>query len=115
MVVVIAAAAVAAGVGAYKGGKMAVAGVKKKVEDRKKSMHLKQREKEYENQKQQLESERIERLNSISAMRSRTSSRVDDSIHQTESFKERLANYKTSIKGAAASTISRLKRKGTQD
>lgn len=115
MVVVIAAAAVAAGVGAYKGGKMAVAGVKKKVEDRKKSMHLKQREKEYENQKQQLESERKARLDSISAMRYGTSSRVYDSTHQAESIKERLTNYKTSIKGVAASTNSRLKRKGTQE
>jgi len=109
MVVIIAAAAVAAGVGAYKGGKMAVAGVKKKVENRKRTTERNNREKGYLQEKQQVETERQARLEALESMRSGsrdTTNRLID-VSNTNSIKERLADYKNNMKVVSACTSSK--------
>jgi hypothetical protein len=110
MVVLVAAAVVAAGAATVKGGKMAVNGIKKKVQDRKQVKILKDREKLYEKQRQDVETERQERLSNISVMRAGsardTSDRLTDSS-TSDSIKERLAKYKSSVKGSSAPSASK--------
>jgi hypothetical protein len=112
MVILVAAAVVAAGAATIKGGKMAVNGVKKKVQDRKQTKILKDREKLYEKERQDVETERQERLTTISAMRAGsardTSDRLTDAS-TSDSIKDRLANYKSSVKGGSCSAPSASK------
>jgi len=88
---------------------MAVAGVKKKVENRKRTTERNNREKGYLQEKQQVETERQARLEALESMRSGsrdTTNRLID-VSNTNSIKERLADYKNNMKVVSACTSSK--------